>query len=115
MEEFFEQIDLLNSSLEKYKNNKNKLISTLPKLTIDQKQDMNNIVNKLNIINNKISEITDDMEILQYEIDKNEFTKTDEIKKRMTDYEINKKVYDTFLPFMLYYNTLLNICENSVS
>ena len=110
MEDFFEKIKLLSNSLEKYKNNKNILLSL--QLSNFQKNDMNTIINKLNLINDKISDISNDIDELQYNIDNNELNKNNEINERIKQYEINKKICDAFTPYMLLCNLLLNNIDN---
>lgn len=110
MEEFLEKIELLQSSVEKYKNNKDKLLSL--KLSNVQIDDMNIIINKLQTINDKITDITSDIDELQYDIDNNELNKSDEINNRIRQHKIDKHMYDTFAPYMLAYNIILNNFDN---
>lgn len=110
MEEFLEKIELLYNSLEKYKNNKEKLLSL--QLSELQKNEMNIIINRIDTINDKITNISNDIDELQNDIDKNELNKTDEIEDRIKQYKINNHIYNTFLPYMLVYNMYLNNFDN---
>jgi uncharacterized coiled-coil DUF342 family protein len=104
MDQFFEQLDLLNNSVKKYKNNKDKLLQSMHNLSIDELDGLKYIVGMLDNINTKINEITDDIEQLQYKIDKNELEKDYELHERIKIYENNQKILDIFLPYMFLYN-----------
>lgn len=108
MEDFFEKIDTLYQSLQKYKKNKDQLLSTIKSLSHQQKKEMNIIINKIDIINQKINNISDDIDDLQYHIDTNELEKLPEVEERIEIYQKNQKVYKTFLPYMLFYSLLLD-------
>ncbi len=111
MEDFLENITLLSHSLEKYKNNKDKLLSTFSILSPNNKEQLNIIVNKIDNINKKIYNISNDIVELQYEIDNNELDKSPEINNRIKDYRINKKIYDNFIPYLFLYSLVMNLIE----
>jgi len=99
MDIFLEKLETLNNSLEKYRINKEKLLST----TINNNSNKNDIMNKLDNIINKMYEINDDIEHLQYNIDMGEINKSEEIINRIKYYELDNKMLNTFLPLMLIY------------
>ena len=106
MNEFLEKIKLLYKSLEKYKNNKENLLSL--NLNTIQNTEADIIINRLDKINNKILEISNDIDELQNDIDKNELNKTTDIENRVKQNKINNHIYNHFLPYMLTYNFILN-------
>lgn len=108
MEDFFDQITELNSSLNKYTENREKLMMSIQNLSDINSVQLNYIKDKLNFINNKINEISDDIEELQYNIDYNEINKNININNRIKNYEINKKIYELFAPYMIAYSILLH-------
>ena len=109
MDIFFEKIEQLSNCLNKYRNNKDRLLHVIEHISSKNKEEIDEIINKLDMINDKIDDISKDIDELQYVIDKNELTQTKEIKDRVNTYEINKKVYDLFAPYMLYYSIRLNM------
>lgn len=113
MEEFFQQINTLYLSLQKYQQNKDKLLN----IQLNNKnQDELNIINeKMNYINDKINNISDDIESLQYEIDTNQLYKSNDVKQRIKDHksnQIDKKILDAFFPYIMLTSMLLNSNEN---
>lgn len=65
------------------------------------------VLNSLNKINNKIDKIENHFEKIQYNFDLINDNKDSVVQERIKDYQINKFVYDTFTPYMLYLRLIL--------
>ncbi len=108
MEEFFDRIEILNNSLQKYQKNKDKILSVISTLSINHKNELNNIIDTLDNINNKINEISDDIDDLQYKIDNNELDTTPEIEERIRVYDKSKKIFDIYKSYIFLYSLMSN-------
>lgn len=108
MENFFEKIETLVVSLDKYKSNKDKLLNSIKSLSTENKEEIDYLNQRIDSITDKLQDITNDIEDFQYIIDQNEIKLNLNTENRIKDYEINNKVYETFTPYMLMYSILLN-------
>lgn len=108
MEEFFEKLELLNTCFDKYRTHKDLILNKINSLTPRNKEEMNSIICKIDRINEKINDISNDIEELQYKLDTNEIISSIEVEERIKEHKINKIIYDTFSPYMLLYSIMLN-------
>ena len=106
-DEFFDNITLLSSSLECYKKNQDKLVDQINNLTDSQKDQLDNIIGRIHDIGNKMDDINNDIEGLQYEIDKNLIHKSPQEKQRIREYEDQKRIMDIFGPILICYNMMM--------
>ena len=107
MELFFDKLDTLNNSLSIYRNNKEKLKSSIYTYVDkhNNKLDINLINQKLDNIIDKMDEINEDIEYLQYEIDTNQLNKDDTTLNRINQQEIDSVLF----PLMMIYKMFNSI------
>ena len=66
------------------------------------------VLTALEKINNNYDEIQKNFDLIQYQYDIKIKNKTDLMKDRIKNYEIDKKVLDVFGPYMIYYKLILD-------
>lgn len=103
--QFNEKIDLLNKSLHKFKENRDRFERSLN--SIDYREIEFECLNLiLNNIINKIDEISFDIDELQYYIDLNEINPDVIIKNRIKENEKFKNFVSIFAPYIFLFNIL---------
>lgn len=102
-DEFIENYEILKQSLDRFKKNYKKIMNTLEETkTTDMKHvDAETIVYNLRMINDKMYNINDTMENLQYHIDKNQIDKLEKEQKRIYEYEYSDTVMMIALPIIM--------------
>lgn len=70
--------------------------------------EQSNAVSRLVVINDKIEELSIDLEQLQHELDTNTPTQSPEIEKRMFEFEKEQEIMKPFIPALFLYSCYMN-------
>ena len=97
--------NLLKESINNLETQKKEILLRLKKTPTESGKLLINFVDRLCIINDNINAINNELDKLQYEVDKKLVIEpTEEIQKRNREYEYSNKILKPFLPFMLLYS-----------
>ena len=66
------------------------------------------VLKSIIILNQKMKELSSDLDDLTYTLQKSEKKKTKKMKSNIENYEKNNKVIKTMLPYMIFYRNMLN-------
>ena len=104
-DEIIDNSNLLKESINNLEKNKKNILIKLKNTPSDSGKLLINFVDRLCIINDNMTSINNELEKLQYDVDKKLVIEpTDEINKRNREYEYSNKILKPFLPFMLLYS-----------
>lgn len=97
--------NLLKESINNLEKNKEEILLRLKNIPTESGKLLINFVDRLCIINDNINAINNELNKLQYEVDKKLVIEpTDEIEIRNKEYEYSNKILKPFLPYMLLYS-----------
>ena len=99
LEEQYTQIELIQDRINYLKDN----------LIQDKTIDNINVINSLLKITNNLDDINDNLNCIETQNYDNIENKTLDFKERINEYKNNKKIINTFLPYMMYYKILLDL------